>query len=114
MSLLQEAMVDCHIMDKKTEKDGYGGVITTWSEGAAIKAAISMDGGVEQLVAQQRGWTGSYNVITAKSVLLMAEDVIRRDSDNMTFRIKSNGTDSKTPESAGLDARRVKAEAVTL
>lgn len=114
MSLLQEAMTPCVIMDKTTAPDGYGGVVTMWSEGAAIDAAITPDGGTEQLVAFQRGWTGSYSVITKKSVVLMSGDVIKRKSDNMTFRIKSDGPDNKTPGSAALDARLVKAEGITL
>lgn len=114
MSLLQEAMTPCVIMDKTTQKDGYGGVVTVWTEGAEINAAIAPDGGVEQLVAFQRGWTGSYNIVTSKSVVLMSGDVIKRKSDSMTFRIKSDGTDNKTPDSANLDARLVKAEAITL
>lgn len=114
MSLLKEAMTACAIMDKITSPDGYGGVITTWQDGAEIYAAITPDGGVEQLVAFQRGWTGSYNIVTSKSVVLMSGDVIKRKSDSMTFRIKSDGTDNKTPDSANLDARLVKAEAITL
>lgn len=114
MSLLQEAMTPCVIMDKTTQKDGYGGVVTVWTEGAEIEAAIAPDGGTEQLVAQQRGWTGSYTIVTSKSVVLLAGDVIKRREDNHTFRIKSDGTDNKTPASAALDARAVKAEEVIL
>lgn len=110
MSLLEEAYTPCVIMDKTTEKDGYGGVVTVWKEGAEIQAAISPDGGVEQLVAQQRGWTGSYTVVTPKSVLFQDGDVFKRVSDGRVFRVKSDGTDNKTPESAALDARAVKAE----
>ena len=114
MSLLTEAMTACVIMDKTTQKDGHGGVITVWAEGAAIDAAIAPDGGVEQLVAQERDWNGSYTIITKKSVMLMDGDVVKRVSDNKTFRVKSDGTDNKTPNSAGLNMRAVKAEEITL
>lgn len=110
MSLLEEAYENCVIMDKTTERDGYGGVVTVWKEGAEIMAAITVDGGVEQLTAERRGWTGSYTVNTPRSVLLMAGDVFKRVSDGRTFRVKSDGTDDKTPASAGLDMRTVKAE----
>lgn len=110
MSLLDKAYEPCIIMDKTTQKDGYGGVITVWVDGAEIQAAIVPDGGVEQLVAQQRGWKGSYSVITPRSVVFMEGDVFRRVSDGKTFRVKSNGTDEKTPRGAGLDMRKVKAE----
>ena len=114
MSLLALEMTPFKIMDKTTEADGEGGVVTVWVEGAEIDAAIAPDGGTEQLVAMQRGWNGSYTVVTKRTVVLMDGDVIKRESDNQTFRIKSDGTDSRTPSSAGLDMRTVKAELVTL
>lgn len=114
MSLLNEAFTPCHIMDKTTVKDGYGGVVTVWKEGAAVQCAITPDGGVEQLVAQQRGWTGSYTVTTRKNVVFLDGDVFKRDSDGKAFRVNSDGTDAKTPESAGLDMRQVKAEEIKL
>lgn len=114
MSLLTEQYEPFYIMDKTTTPDGYGGVITVWVEGAEIEAVLTPDGGIEQLTAQQRGWTGSYTVITPRTVVLMDNDVIKRVSDNKVFRIKSDGTDNKTPRSAGLDMRSVKAEDYTL
>ena len=110
MSLLTEYMEPCVIMDKTTSKDGYGGVITTWTEGASIDASITPDGGMNQLVAQQNGWNGSFSVITRKTVVLRNGDVIKRVSDNKLFRIMSDGDDNKTPNSAALNARSVKAE----
>lgn len=114
MSLLTEAFVPCAIMDKTTEKDGYGGVVTVWKEGAEVECAIVPDGGVEQLVAMQRGWTGSYTVTTKKTVVFLDGDVFKRLSDGKTFRVKSNGTDTQTPDSASVDVRWVKAEEIKL
>ena len=110
MSLYLDALEPCVIMDKTTVPDGYGGVVTVWVEGAEVEAAITPDGGVEQLIAQQRGWSGSYTVLTSKSVVFQYGDVFKRKSDNKTFRVKSDGKDNKTPQSAALDARMVKAE----
>lgn len=114
MSLLSESYEPCVIMDKTTEKDGFGGVVTVWKEGAEIEASIVPDGGVEQLTAQQRGWNGSYTVTTPRAVVFMDGDVFKRVSDGKTFRVKSDGTDAKTPPGASLDMRQVKAEGVTL
>jgi len=114
MSLLSEAFVPCVLMDKTTAPDGYGGVVTVWKEGAEISAAIVLDGGVEQLTAMQRGWTGSYTVTTRKNVVMLEGDVFKRLSDGKAFRVKSDGTDNKTPESTGLDMRQVKAEEIKL
>ena len=43
MSLLTGAMEAFVIMDKRTENDGYGSVITKYEEGAKIEAAVIRD-----------------------------------------------------------------------
>ena len=44
MSLIDESMEPCIIMDKVTRDDGYGGVITEYTEGAPFSAAIVQGG----------------------------------------------------------------------
>lgn len=110
MSLLSEAMVDCVLLDKTTAPDGYGGVTTTWTDGASIKAAIVLDSSINALRAQKEGVTGVYTITTEKSVVLRFHDVLRRESDGLVLRVTTNGDDSKTPASAGLNMRQVRAE----
>ena len=50
MSLLDEAMESCTILNKATSADGYGGYVVNWQDGAQFNAAIvlihrSKDGG---------------------------------------------------------------------
>lgn len=110
MSLMSEQMIDCIIMDKTTTPDGYGGVITTWQEGATIKAAITYNNSLEAQIAEKQGVTGLYTITTTRSVVLRYHDVIKRVSDGKYFRVTSNGDDNKTPVSAGLNMRVVSAE----
>ena len=110
MSLLIEAMEKCKYMDKTTQPDGYGGVITAWVEGASFDAAIVLDTSMEARRAEVEGVTGLYTVTTQKNVTLMYGDVFKRLSDGKYFKIKSDGTDKKTPASAGLNMRQVTAE----
>lgn len=110
MSLLSEAFEACVILDKKTESDGLGGVITHYTDGASINAAIVFNSSTEAKIAQAQGVTSVYKIITNKSVLLQYHDVIRRESDGKTFRITSDGSDNKTPKSASLNMREVDAE----
>ena len=106
MSLLTEAYTDCTLLDKTTAPDGYGGVVTTWTD----KAAIVLDSSINALRAQKEGVTGVYTITTAKNVVLRFHDVLRRDSDGLVLRVTTNGDDAKTPASAGLDMRQVRAE----
>lgn len=110
MSLLTEAYTDCTLLDKTTAPDGYGGVATAWTDGATIKAAIVLDSSINALRAQKEGVTGVYTITTAKNVVLRFHDVLRRDSDGLVLRVTTNGDDAKTPASAGLDMRQVRAE----
>lgn len=110
MSLLNEAMTDCILMDKKTTPDGYGGYTTTWTEGALFRSAIVLDNSVEGLQAQAMGVTGLYTVTTQRQMNLQYHDVFKRVDDGKIFRVTTDGDDDKTPFSAGLNMRQVRAE----
>ena len=110
MSLLSEAMENCTMLDKTTQADGYGGYVTTWTNGAEFKAAITIDTSIEARVAEQAGVTAIYTVTTAKAMNLQYHDVFRRERDGKIFRVKSDGDDKATPKSATLNMRQVNAE----
>ena len=65
MSLLSEAYEAFIIMDRRTVPDGYGGVETTWTEGAEIQAAATYNSSVEALTAQAAGATALYTITTS-------------------------------------------------
>lgn len=110
MSLLQEAMESCVMQDRTTASDGYGSYTSTWSDGAAFKAAIRLDSSMQARVAAVQGVTALYTIITEKNVNLQYHDVVKRASDGKIFRVTSDGNDNKTPVSAGLNMRCVSAE----
>ena len=110
MSLLTESMETCRYKDKTTVSDGYGGVVTVWIDGAEFRAAVVLMSSSEQVAAAQQGTKSQYNILTGKTVTLMYGEVIQRLSDGKLFRITQDGTDDKTPASAGLQLRRVTAE----
>lgn len=110
MSLLSDAMTTCVILNKQTEADGYGGYITTWTDGAEFKAAIVLDSSMEARIGEKQGVTALYTVTTPRALNLQYHDVFRRVEDGKIFRVTSDGDDKKTPKSAGLDMRQVSAE----
>lgn len=110
MSLLSEAMENCIIMDKQTTPDGYGGVITTWVEGAPFDAAIVLNNSMEARIGQQQGVTALYTITTNKNINLQYHDVFKRVRDNKVLRVTSDGDDDHTPTSANLNMRQVSAE----
>lgn len=108
--LLQESMEKCVLLNRQTQNDGYGGYITTWTDGAEFEAAIVLNTSIEAKIAQQQGVTGLYTVTTSRMLNLQYHDVFRRVSDGKVFRITTDGDDKKTPMSAGLDMRQTSAE----
>ena len=110
MSLLDEAMTSCVILNKQTTEDGYGGYITNWIEGARFKSAIVFDTSIEARLADAQGVTSRYTITIPRSLMLEYHDVFKRLSDGKIFRVTSDGDDKFTPKSATLDMRQVTAE----
>ncbi len=110
MSLLDEAMEKCIMLDKTTVPDSYGSTTSVYVEGAEFMAAIVFDNSTQAKIAAVQGVKNLYTVITQKSMAFDYHDVFKRLSDGKTFRITSDGNDNKTPKSAGLDMRSTPAE----
>lgn len=110
MSLLDDALESCVMMDKTTMPDGYGGYISTYSEGAEFKAAIVFDTSMEARRAEEQGVRSLYTVTTTRLLTLEYHDVFKRLRDNKLFRVTSDGDDKFTPQSTPLDMRQVTAE----
>ena len=113
MSLLQEAMETCVLLNKQTTLDEYGGFINTWVDGASFDAAITFDTSIEARTAEAQGVHSLYTVTTPRNVILQYHDVFRRTRDSKLFRVTSDGDDKFTPESAALDMRQVTAEEIS-
>lgn len=110
MSLLDSAMVDVVMLDKRSVPDGVGGIVAEWAEGAVFQAAIVFDSSIEARVGEKQGVTSLYTVTTRKNVSLSYHDVFKRLSDGKIFRITSDGDDQYTPVSSTLNMRQVTAE----
>lgn len=110
MSLLDDAMEECVMLDKTTVDDGYGGVKPVYSAGAIFNSAITFDTSIEARVADKQGVTSLYTVTTPRNITLEYHDIFKRKSDGKIFRVTSDGDDKYTPKSAGLDMRQVTAE----
>ena len=110
MSLLNQAMTDVVLMDKRREPDGEGGFITDWVESVIFQAAITFDTSMESRIAEKQGVTSQYTVTTGKGAKLDYHDIIKRLSDGKIFRITSDGDDKQTPKSASFQFLQVTAE----
>ena len=110
MSLLNEMMTTCTLIDAKHIDDGYGGITTTYVDGPTFDAAIRKDSSIEARIAQHDGVTAVYTITTKKNIHLEYHNLVRRETDGKIFRIKSDGDDVSTPDSASINMRQVTAE----
>lgn len=110
MSLLDAAMERCVLLEKDRTPDGEGGFIEGWRDGAEFMAAITYDASLAASVAAAQGVKNRYTITTRKNAVLDYNDVFKRVKDGKVFRVKTDGEDNKTPDSASLNMRQVTAE----
>lgn len=110
MSLLQDAMARCVLLDKVRSPDGEGGFVTTWTDAGEFDAAIVFDSSMEARTAESAGVTSLYTVTVPREVVLGYHDVFRRESDGKIFRVTSDGDDKVSPAAASFRVRQVTAE----
>ncbi|MCQ2369203.1 MAG: hypothetical protein MJ007_01860 [Paludibacteraceae bacterium] len=114
MSLIDNMMESCVIMNKAKVPDGQGGYTTQWTEGAEIMVAITFDTSIraslQGLRAESETANVTYTLTTTRDNALEFHDVIKRLSDNATFRVTSDGKDNKSPKVSTLNMSQVSAE----
>ena len=79
-------------------------------DGATIQGAMRFDNSMQARIGATEGVTSVYTFTTRKNIMLNNYDVLRRESDKKIFRVTSDGDDSFTPDSAGLNMRQVSCE----
>lgn len=110
MSLLEDTRTKCIIINSILVDDGIGGYKRSYSEGVTFDASIVFDSSLQGQTAMANGVTGLYTVTTQKKLTLMYHDIFKELATGKIFRVTTDGTDAKTPKSAGLDMRQVRAE----
>ena len=100
MSMINESMESCVMMDRTRTPDGEGGFETVWTEGAAFNASVTFDSSMQARTAEKQGVTSLYTVTTTKNAALEYHDVFKRVRDGKIFRVTSDGDDKQTPDRA--------------
>lgn len=114
MSLFEEALEECVLIDKTTANvnDGYGGVKTIYTDGATFKAAFAFDDSSQARIAAQDGFIDRHTVYTHKDVEIRAGDYFKRLGNDKIYEATSDGKDMETPASAAIEMRVVSAKQV--
>lgn len=104
---------DACLVDKRTESDGMGGVIVSWSDGAPIKAGFVRDSTTEAKIAYQNGIREIFTIVFSDMLELLPNDRVKRIKDGKVFRITSDARDMTTPAQSDMHFREADAEVVT-
>ena len=110
MSLLDNMMESCIIINKSKISDGEGGIKTEWTEGAEIMCAVVRDSSMQAMIAEKQGVTSVFTITTKRGIVLEFHDIIKRKKDGMYLRITSEPNDVVSPDVSTLDIRQVSAE----
>ena len=102
MSMIEESMVPCVLMQRIRVPDGEGGFITTWTDGIQFNASITFNNSTLQKIADTQGNHSAYKITAPKNAKLDIHDVVKRLSDGKIFRVTSESVDVQTPARAGF------------
>ena len=114
MSLIENMMEKCHILNKIRQDDLFGSETITWQEGSSFEASIIKNSTTEAIVAEKQGITEIFTVVIKKGFVLSYNDYFKRDSDNQVFRVTSNVKDSEAPAQSTVRIAKVTAEKAVL
>lgn len=114
LSLIENLMEKCRILNKTRVDDAYGSETITWSEGTSFDASIIKDSTTEAIVAEKQGITEIFTVVVKKGFSLSYNEYFKRVSDGQVFRVTSNVTDSEAPGQSTIRIAKVTAEKAVL
>lgn len=110
LTLIQELMTPCQIMNYVRQDDPFGGYTKEWQPGATFNAAVIKNASTEAQVAEKQGMSELYTVVVDKGFELDFHDVFKRLSDGEIFRVTSRTKDSEAPERSTVKIAKVTAE----
>lgn len=100
MSLVEDSMQPCTLLEKHRVTDGRGASFdAVWEDGISFMAMISYDQTTTAKVAQAQG-AKDIITVTTKNLELDYHDAFRRDEDGQVFRVISKPENSKAPKVA--------------
>lgn len=113
-ALWQKYLKKCHIMDKTTQPDGYGGLVHAWKRGAPIDCAFTLDSSTEAQIAYQSGVVELYSCVTPSSILLDAGMVVEDESTGKQYEITSNSVPMAPLPGSDIHLAKANAKAISL
>ena len=90
--------------------DGLFGAEAQYYPVGTFKGALLKDSSAEARLAERQALREEYTLVVPEGVALAQGDVIRRDSDGLTFRLTSNTCDGEAPAASNVRIARATCE----
>lgn len=113
-TVMKDYQTELVMMDRTTVPDGFGGIKTTWAEGAAFTAVVTAPKSGTADIANALVERKTYSVVTGTNVTLRKDDYFKRVSDGKTFKVLNSNTDRLAPDDSTLQMRVTSAEEAEL
>ena len=97
-----------YIQQWTTVTDGFGGWVWKWGDGIEFQGLYRQDQSTEMRIAEAQGISSIGTFITGMNIPIEENDVIRRESDGLYFKI--TGKPVMSPEPATVKIQRMNAE----
>lgn len=97
-------------LDKRTIPGLGGSVTTQWVPGAEFDVLVSVAGTMEQLVAEQRGYTANFDITVDKDLNIDFHDVFKLKRDGRILRVTVDPDENHSPDMASFSVKVGQAE----
>ena len=110
MAMILDLMEDYIVLVKPPVPDGLGGFEYVYQDGVTFRAFLRKDTSTEAEIAQKQGMNEMFTIVVPKGTPLEHHDIIRRVSDNETFRLTSTARDDAAPLPSSVPIARATCE----
>lgn len=110
MNLLATMMKPFVIMTAVTINDPMGGYMTRWVEGATFDAFVRKETAPEIVVAEKTDVKETLTIVVPKGTPLAYHSVVKRLSDEETYRLISTLVDYEAPMASSVQIARADCE----
>jgi len=92
------------ILDKRTQVSHFGPEVM-WEDGLEFQCLLTFNSGRESLSAEQLGVNSMFSGMAEIGAPIKYNAVVKRISDDSTFRVASDPEDDKTPATSSFQVK---------
>ena len=104
MSFFFDGFDEYILKNRKTVDDGYGGAVTTWEDGATVKASFDLGSAAEIRQAEAQALRTVYTASFPIDTPVRYNDYLEDVKTGAIYRVTADPRENTTPETATYQA----------